>query len=261
MRRLTPNLFATGLLLLSIPVLATEVSGQVDDWTVVDALAIGSDGGIEIAFSNQPFDRAAIAADYRYDSLDEHAHESDRGGTVLTLRLDAEGGVSGLGRSGMSSYSSDMDAALTLDKRDGSAVSGRFEYGSISLAFDLPVWKNGELPRQGAALPADGGAAGEALRAYLAALKGNDFDAFVGLSPPSWRESMQASKAKGEAQLEIDAVREELPDAITLTGGHGEPQRAWIDLDAKRAGQPVKAVATVERDDGGWYVRRIQVLR
>lgn len=261
MRRPIMRVCVASLVMAAFPAFAEQVSGQVDSWRVVDALAISSDEGIEIAFSDKPFDRAAIAADYRYDILDQHAHESDRGGSLMTLRLDAEGGVSGIGMGGSSLYTSDMDEALKLEKHSAQAIAGRFAYGGYQLSFDLPVWKNGQLPRQGSPLPADGGAAGEALRAYLAALKGNDFDAFVALSPPSWRESMQASKAKGEAQLEIDAVREELPDAIALTGGHAEAQRAWIDLSAKQAGASVKAVATLEQDAGRWYVRRIQVLR
>jgi len=261
MHRSMMRLCVASLALAAFPAYAGEVSGQVDGWTVVDALAIRGDAGIEIVFSDTAFDRAAIAADFRYDMLDGHAHESERQGALMTLRLDAEGGVSGIGMGGSSLYTSAMDSAFTLGKLGADAIAGQLDYGSYQVRFDLPLLQNGQLPRQGSPLPADGGAAGEALRAYLAALKGNDFDAFVALSPPSWRESMQASKAKGEAQLEIDAVREELPDAIALTGGHAEAQRAWIDLSAKQAGAAVKAVATLEQDSGRWYVRRIQVLR
>jgi hypothetical protein len=154
-----------------------------------------------------------------------------------------------------------MDKALTLTTRSQERLVGRYDDGSVQVDFDVPVWRNGALPRVGAPLAADGGEAGAALRAYLAAIAANDFDAFVGLSPPKWRDSMQASKAKGEGQLEIDAVKSELPQSPKIVGGHGEATRAWIDLAATRDGKPVKAVATVERDAGGWYVRRIETLK
>jgi hypothetical protein len=154
-----------------------------------------------------------------------------------------------------------MEGALVLRTRTNEAIAGGFEYDTIKIDFELPVWTNGAIPRVGAPLAADGGEAGKVLQAYLAALAANDFDAFVALSPPTWRESMNASKAKGEGQLEIDAVTSELPQAIKIVGGHGEAQRAWIDLSATRDGKPVKAVATVESDANGWYVRRIETLK
>jgi hypothetical protein len=72
---------------------------------------------------------------------------------------------------------------------------------------------------------------------------------------------MNASEAKGEGQLEIDAVTAELPQALKIIGGNGETERAWIDLSATREGMAVKAVATLERDAGGWYVQRIETLK
>ncbi len=240
---------------------AAKATGQVGDWTVVDAIAVRDDSGVRIVVSDKPFDRAGIAADLRFDIGDTSAHEDTAQGRMLNLYIDAEGKLSSLGVGGSSSYSSDMDSALVWRTRTNEAIAGGFEYDTIKLDFDLPVWTNGAIPRVGAALGADGGEAGKVLQAYLAALAANDFDAFVALSPPTWRESMNASKAKGEGQLEIDAVTSELPQAIKIVGGHGEAQRAWIDLSATRDGKPVKAVATVESDANGWYVRRIETLK
>jgi hypothetical protein len=237
-----------------------KVSGQFAEWKFVDGIAVVDDGETTLVVSDRPFDRAGIAADLRFDIGDRAAQEQ-AGGMLLSIRIDAEGKMAGLGIGGSSSYTSEMDSALTLATRSPERLVGRYDDGSMQVDFDVPVWRNGALPRGGTPLAADGGEAGAALRAYLAAIAANDFDAFVGLSPPSWRESMKASQAKGEAQLEIDAVKSELPQSPRIVGGHGEAQRAWIDLAATRDGKPVKAVATVERDAGGWYVRRIETLR
>ncbi len=240
---------------------SAKASGQVGDWTVVDAIAVRDDSGIRIVVSDKPFDRAGIAADRRFDIGDTSAHEDTAGGKLLSLYIDSDGTLSSLGVGGSSSYSSEMADALTLRSRSTDAIAGAFAYDAIKLDFELPVWANGAIPRVGTPLAADGGAAGKALAAYLAALKANDFDAFVALSPPQWRESMNASKAKGEGQLEIDAVSSELPQALKIIGGHGETDRAWIDLSATSEGKAVKAAATLERDAGGWYVRRIDTLK
>lgn len=237
-----------------------KVSGQFGEWQLVDAIAVLDDGETSLVLSDRPFDRAGIAADLRFDIGDRAAQE-EAGGMLLSIRIDAEGRMAGLGMGGSSSYSSAMDSALTLATRSPERLVGRYDDGSVQVDFDVPVWRNGALPRGGTPLAADAGEAGVALRAYLAAIAANDFDAFVGLSPPTWRESMKASKAKGEAQLEIDAVKSELPQSPKIVGGHGEAQRAWIDLAALRDGKPVNAVATVERDADGWYVRRIETLR
>lgn len=237
-----------------------KVSGRFGEWNLVDGIAVLDDGETTVIVSDRPFDRAGIAADLRYDIGDRAAHE-EAGGMLLSIRIDAEGRMAGLGMGGSSSYTSEMDRALTLATHSPQRLVGRYDDGSVQVDFDVPVWRNGALPRGGTPLAADGGEAGAALRAYLAAIAANDFDAFVGLSPPTWRDSMKASKAKGEAQLEIDAVKSELPQSPQIVGGHGEAQRAWIDLAAMRDGKPVKAVATVERDGEGWYVRRIETLR
>lgn len=234
-------------------------SGSVDGWAVADALAVVDDAETSVLVSDRPFDRARIAGDRRFDILDSAAHE-ETGGRILRIQIDAEGQLSSLGMGGSSSYSSDMGQALALTTNTADRLAGRFVYGATQLEFDLPVWRNGAIPRVGTALPADGGEPGAALRAFFAAIASGDFDAFVALSPPAWRESMQASKAKGEAQLEIDAVAGELPAEPTITGGHGEAQRAWVDLSGHREGRPVKAVATLERDADGWYVRRVDTL-
>jgi len=238
-----------------------KASGQVGDWTVVDAIAVRDDSGIRIVVSDKPFDRAGIAADLRLDISDAAAHEDSAQANMLSLYIDDDGTLSSLGVGGSSSYSSDMEGALTLRSRSADAIAGRFDYDAMKFDFELPLWANGAIPRVGAALAIDGGEAGKALSAYLAAVKANNFDAFVALSPPQWRESMNASKAKGEGQLEIDAVTSELPQALKIIGGHGETERAWIDLSATREGKAVKAVATLERDAGGWYVRRIETLK
>jgi hypothetical protein len=261
MRRSLFRLCIAGFALVSSPGFALEATGQFGGAMVVDGIAIRTDDGTELVFSDVPFDRAALAADFRFDISDRDFHETTLQGSLVTLRLDADGTVSGLGLGGSSMYSSDMDAALTLDKRSAQAIAGRFEMDQFQLKFDLPLWTDGAIPRVGTPLPADGGEAGKVLQSYLSAIESGDYEVFVALSPPSWRESLQASKAKGEAQLELDAVREELPESITPVGGHGESQRAWIDLDAKRDGAAVKAVATMEQDAAGWYVRRIVVLR
>jgi hypothetical protein len=236
------------------------VSGSVDGWAVADAIAVVEDGETQLLVSDQAFDRARIAGDRRFDILDSAAHE-EAGGQVLRIVIDGDGKMSSLGMGGMSSYTSDMSDALVLTARTDDRLVGRFDHGDTTLRFDLTVWRNGEIPRVGAALPAGGGEPGAALQAYFKAIAANDFDTFVALSPPSWRASMQASKAKGEAQLEIDAVAVELPSTPAITGGHGEAQRAWVDVTGTREGKPVEAVATLERDAQGWYVRRVDTVR
>ncbi len=256
-----PSLLLLGVLASTAVVAGAPatVSGRIGDSVVVDGIAVLDDGETNLVVSDRAFDRAGIAADLRFDIGDRAAHE-DAGGLMLGIRIDAEGGIVGLAMGGSSSYTSDMDSALTLATHSPERLVGRYDDGTIQIDFDVPVWRNGALPRGGTPLAADGGEAGAALRSYLAAIAANDFDAFVALSPPAWRESMQASKAKGEAQLEIDAVKSELPQSATVVGGHGESRRAWLDLAATREGKPVKAVATVERDAGGWYVHRIETL-
>lgn len=253
--------FATIATAAICPDAAAEASGQVGDWTVVDAIAVRDDSGIRIVVSDKPFDRAGIAADLRFDIGDTSAHEDATNANLLSLYIDDDGTLSSLGVGGSSSYSSEMEGALSLRSRSADAIAGRFDYDTMKFDFELPVWANGAIPRVGAALAVDGGEAGKALLAYLAALKANNFDAFVALSPPSWRDSMNASEAKGEGQLEIDAVTAELPQALKIIGGNGETERAWIDLSATREGKAVKAVATLERDAGGWYVQRIETLK
>lgn len=256
MRSLALLLFPLAAVAADAPV----ASGSAGGWTVADAIAVRDANGIRLVFSDRAFDRAGIGGDRRFDIRDRGAHEDDAGGRTLTLRLDADGSLAGLGIGGSSLYSSDMDAGLALRGAPGDTIAGRFDHGDVSLVFDLPLWTDGAIPRGGAPLPADGGEAGEALRRYLAAIAARDFEAFVALSPPAWRESMRASAAKGEAQLEIDAVASELPQGLQVGGGHGEDARAWLDLSGTRGGSKVAAVVTLERDGGAWFVRRIETL-
>ncbi len=242
---------------------AAPASGKVGDWNVVDAIAWRDDSGTHIVVSDKPFDRSAIASDRKMSTSDVMSHQMNPlQAQTYEVRLDAEGTVDGTSLSmpgGSSfSFSSDMAEGLELSKNDGGKVAGSFVYQDVNIQFDLPV-VTGELPRPGKPLPSDGGEPGKVFHAQIAAITKGDFDTLVKLSPPEHRESIMADAKKDGGKMEMMAAQAFTPNKATITGGSIDGDKAWLDFDGVQGGEAVKGLAIVERADGEWYVRNIEV--
>lgn len=242
---------------------AAPASGKVGNWTVVDAIAWRDSAGTHVVVSDKPFDRSAIASDRAMDSSDVISHQMDPlDAQTYEVRLDAEGAVDGTSLSmpgGSSfSFSSDMADGLKLSKNDANHVTGSFAYDIADVRFDVPV-VTGELPRPGKPLPKDGGEPGKVFNAQIAAIAKGDFDALIKLSPPEHRDSIAASAKKDGGKMEMMAAQAFTPSKATITSGSIDGDKAWLDFDGVQGGEAMKGLAIVERKDGAWYVRNIEV--
>ena len=262
----TPRLLAALIALaVAIPSVhaAAPASGKVGDWTVVDAIAWRDDSGTHVVVSDKPFDRTAIAGDLKMDSSDVMSHQMDPlNAQTYEVRLDSEGAVDGTSLSmpgGSSfSYTSDMAGGLTLSKSDASHVIGSFKYDIADIRFNVPVVSDA-LARPGKPLPSDGAEPGKVFSAQIAAIAKGDFDALVKLSPPEHRESIMESAKKDGGKMEMMAAQAFTPSKATVTGGSIDGDKAWLDFDGVQGGEAMKGLAVVERKDGAWYVRNIEV--
>ncbi|MGB4859829.1 MAG: hypothetical protein WBP11_10940 [Dokdonella sp.] len=242
---------------------AAPASGNVGDWKVVDAIAWRDSMGTHVVVSDKPFDRIAIASDRKMDSSDVMSQQMNPlNAQTYELRLDAKGAVDGINISvpGGSSaqFSSEMTEGLKLSKNNDKTVAGSFAYDNADIRFDVPV-VTGELPRPGKPLPADGGEPGKVLTAQIAAIAKGDFDALIKLSPPEHRASIMAAAKKDGGKMEMMAAQAFTPSKATVTGGSIEGDKAWLDFDGVQGGEVVKGMAILERADGAWYVRNIDV--
>jgi hypothetical protein len=261
------TLLAPLLALGSLPALAdSRAQGSLDlgdsRWTAVDVIAYKSGEDIEVVFSDQSFDREAMAADGRIDAFDILSHR----GSTMTLTLS--GGEPAMclhtqsrSEDGMVSGSlcqSEFPAAIAIETPGPDRVAGQMDWQGedgrfVKLDFEAAVFSETDLRADAEPLPADGGAPGQAVLAHFAALEAGDYEALKALSHPEARAMMEQSEADGDHLEILEFLREISPRNLVITGGSVFGDHAEVSFEAEDEGRPVRGTADVVLEDGEWY--------
>jgi hypothetical protein len=244
------------LALLAAPPATGTVNLQGQSWEIADAVAYRDGDEVQVAFSSKPFDRTAFAKDGVFDSSDVLRHDAP----TLTIRIQPHGELAGLNYSspnagGGSSYNSDMVAALKITALGQDRVTGTFLYGDLMQArFDLEIQAN--LERAGTRLPADGGEAGKALLANVAAVHSGNVEELMALSLPNRRQAFEAETASERAD-DLKFMAGITPTNPKVVGGTESGDSALLDFEGELNGNVVKGTADMARVEGRWYLQSI----
>lgn len=245
-----------------------EGSVQLDhaDWTVADGIAWHENGEIAIAFSDQPFDRAAMREEGGVDGFDVMRHPGSRLGFTVAdgepgMCLDATTRAGDTIYSG-SSCNSEFPAAITIDAQSPERIAGRMHWGEaggehVHLSFDLAIEAApAEAPAEAAGdpLPADGGAPGKALLAHFAALAEGDWERYKAGSHPDRRVMLEEQEAAGEHLEMFGFLQSYAPRNVRITGGSVSGEVAQVTYTGEQQGAPAKGTADLMQDGGTWYV-------
>lgn len=265
-RKTLPILIAA---LLTCPPLfaADSASGTVRldqaDWRVADVIAYPDDEVIEVVFSDQPFDRVAMAEDGRIDIFDAMRHA----GNTLTLNLAAAGPTmcldfmtrSGDTVSSGSSCRSGFPETVRIASRSAERIVGGMQWSEgeerIELDFDVAVAaaKAVDDAEPGQALPADGGEPGKAVLAHFTAVVAGDWEALKAMSHPDRRAMMEQSEASGDHLGLFQMLQAFAPRNVEITGGTRRGDQAEIDYRGDEGGRAIRGVADVVLFEGRWY--------
>lgn len=265
-RKTLPILIAA---LVSCPPLfaADSASGTVRldqaDWRVADVIAYPDGEEIEIVFSDQAFDRAAMAEDGRIDTFDAMRHA----GNTLTLNLAADGPTmcldfmtrSGDTVSSGSSCRSGFPETVRIASRSAERIAGAMQWTEgeerIELDFDVAVAAAAAAAEAepGQALPTDGGEPGEAVLAHFSAVVAGDWEKLKSISHPDRRAMMEQSEASGDHLELFQMLQAFAPRKVEVTGGTRRGEQAEVDYRGEEDGRAIHGVADVVLFEGRWY--------
>lgn len=210
-----------------------------------------------VVLGEGPFDpRAAAGALDPMDAIARSAPE-DSGVMMLTIRPGLDGPLeiaSLIARPDSFSTNGDGKEKITVE---GERIRGEWSKPSteffdktyeMSLRFDLPLTV---VADPGQPLPADGGAPGEAYRAFLDALAKKDREKVMAMQgmPSDMVEILGA-----DSVLEILSMNHPSPDAEVL-GGWIDGDRAQLRVRGKHSfGQTIRGRVELTNDGGTWKV-------
>lgn len=231
---------------------------KIEDAThkIVDAIAFPNRDDIVVVLSDHPLDRVKLGEDGTIDSMDFF----DAPDGLLKLDIDPLAGelemlrLSSEGRYKMMFASA---ASLELSHNDAERIAGRVKFTNGPEAFfDLPITR--KIERPGTPLPADGGAPGLALLAYVQAIHSGDFDAMVAHAPAAKAERYRKAQAAGETEKLLNLARKFTPKEIAITGGRQDGTQAWVEFSGKLEGQAKAGTGTMKLDNGRWVLEKIK---
>lgn len=237
-------------------------------WPVADAVATLDGEKLEIVFAQKAFDRSSWADDGLFGMFDlwDFVDNEARDAQSLTITIDDEdGSYAGhtvkTGSGGGGGFNNSYDDSVSLTTRDDKRIAGTLKLAGGSLganvSFDLLIEKFGPLARGGTALPADGGAPGQALKATVDATHSGDIEKMLAISHPSKRKEIETAKAAGEIDRMLKMAQKITPTITKITGGGIDGDKAWVEFDGRRSDRPMKGTATLTRTGGKWYVKRL----
>jgi hypothetical protein len=222
---------------------------------VVDAIAFPHRDNIVVVLSEHPLDRGKLGEDGKIDSMDFF----DAPDGLLKLDIDPLAGkLETLRSSSEGSYDIVFvsDATFELSHNDAERIAGRVKISEGPEAFfDLPITRKVERP--GIPLPADGGAPGLALLAYVQAIHSGDFDALVAHAPAAQAERFRKAQAAGETEKLLNLARKFTPTDIVITGGRQDGDQAWVEFSGQLEGQARNGEGTLKLDNGRWLLEKI----
>lgn len=223
---------------------------------IVDAIAFPNRDDIVVVLSDHPLDRVKLGEDGTIDNMD--FFDAPEG--LLKLDIDPLAGelemlrLSSDGRFKMMSAS---DVSLALSHNDAERIAGRVKFTNGPEAFfDLPITR--KIERPGTPLPADGGAPGLALLAYVQAIHSGDFDAMLAHAPAAKAERYRKAQAAGKAEKLLNLARKFTPKEIVITGGREGGAKAWVEFSGKLAGHAKNGTGTMKLENGRWVLEKIK---
>lgn len=184
-----------------------------------------------VFLTSTPLQAEAVAA--AFDANDEVRKQDPRDG-YMRLCFTSEGAECGLFFS-PEGFNSSGYGELTLDKRDGRRIAGRWVLGKaqdflgdtyeFDLRFDAAI-----TPAPGKSLPAGGGAPGRAYDAWLQALATSDFVALRRMQGEDGAWSFPEA-APTTAKETLKSLREEQPLQAHISRGrlHGNSATLWVE--------------------------------
>lgn len=258
-------------LALSPSLLHAGVSGSVSyqgkSWKVVDAVAAKVMMGYELSFSGQAWDRVAWAEDGKFDSFDLSKFVDGKEASFLKLKLGSDqryrshelsSGAFGPG----DGQGTSAAAGLSIEAITETNVLGRFKFSDadyvVDLRFDLPLLaRDAPLELPGVALPANGGEPGKALLATLAAMASGDLEKILAVSPPDKRAQFAEAAKRPDFAKQLTIIGAMQPTDVQIQGGKSFEDRAWVEFKAKREGKAIVGMASMQRMDGRWLMRKL----
>ncbi len=216
-----------------------------------------------VVFADKVIDTAALKdASDRDDAIDTQL----RGATRVDLNLDADGSVQNVnirtdGSSGSQSGSGWY--TLTLKHNDDKRVEGSFRtndeadkksghYYDLAFALDLPA-----APATGTALPANGGDAGKAYIAYLAALKKGDIDLLAKSMSKSRSAELLSHRSDPQFKMMFGFIQSQALLAPKYIKGESKGDSATLDYDGKDGeGSAMSSTVAMLREGGAWKVEK-----
>lgn len=216
-----------------------------------------------VVFADKVIDAAALKdTSDRDDAIDTQL----RGATRVDLNLDADGSVQNVnihadGYSGSQSGSGWY--TLTLKHNDDKRVEGSFHtndeadkksghYYDLTFALDLPA-----APTPGAALPANGGDAGKAYIAYLAALKKGDIDQLAKSMSRTRSAELLAHRSEPNFKMMFGFIQSQALLGPKYVKGESKGDSATLEYDGKDgAGNAMSSTVAMVRESGAWKVEK-----
>lgn len=216
-----------------------------------------------VVFSDKVIDAAALKdTNDRDDAIDAQL----RGATRVDLNLDADGSVQNVnmhadGYSGSQSGSGWY--SLTLKHNDDKRVEGSFRtndeadkksghYYDLAFALDLPA-----APTAGTALPANGGDAGKAYVAYLAALKKGNIDALAKSMSRSRSDELLSHRDDPQFKKMFGFIQSQALLGPKYIKGESKGDSATLEYDGKDSeGNAMGSTVSMVREGGAWKVEK-----
>ena len=216
-----------------------------------------------VVFADKAIDAAALKeiAD-RDDAIDTQL----RGATRVDLNIEADGNVQNVnthvGDTGGSQSGSGW-YTLTLKQSDDKRIEGSFRtndeadkksghYYDLKFALDLPA-----APAPGAPLPANGGDAGKAYIAYLAALKKGDIDVLAKSMSRSRSTELLAHRSDSNFKMMFGFIQSQALLGPKYIKGEGKGDNATLTYEGKDSGgNAVTSEVSMLREGGAWKVEK-----
>jgi hypothetical protein len=238
--------------------------------TLVDAYAYRGEnnetfGGrpTVVTLTTVPVERAALdAALDREQALRMQLIHADASWVELTVTPDGSSWVNAqlAVPNGSRSVSYSGVGTLELAKNDASRIEGRFftspEESAGDKQFDLRFAVDvAPDPQPGAALPAGGGAAGQAYVAYIAAIQRGDVDAMARYMAKDKADAMLAARGKPDFKDGLDIFKLMSPKEVTVKSGSASGTSATLEVEGKDAdGNRVAGQVRMVADGDAWRV-------
>lgn len=221
------------------------------NYPVTSGIAWHGEHGIDVLLGEKALDAPELLSDYTLDGNDQF--NLDGASMRLTI-YTTDGSSYSLSLRNADSGGGDLRCAegehLKIARLDDTSIAGSFVCEEHNVTFDLPLHKD----RPGTKLGEGGGEPGKVLFARAAALKANDFDAFLATCSPAEAQKANAAKAAGKDELasHFRFLGQITPPDVQVLGGTQVEDRAWLDF----ANPDRSVVGTMKllSQDGRWLI-------